>query len=146
MDYPNPQTPFYVYQHIETYGAISTAGIGGVPVNNSSACPPATCPVSLNQLQPGTLPAGVIIPASAIPATTNSLSIAAGKITSIVNGVITEVLTSSLVNCAAIKSAYPSSAGTAAASMKLLTDSCEVLAIKRGVSAFGAQLDYFVVA
>jgi hypothetical protein len=151
MEYPNPQSAFYVYRHIEAYGSISTAGIGGVPGNNSAVCPPATCPISLSQLQPGTLPAGVIIPPSAVPSpvippTTNTLTVAGGKITSIVNGVITEVLTSSLVNCASIKSAYPSSAGTAAASMKVLTDSCESLAIKRGVSAFGAQLDYFVVA
>jgi hypothetical protein len=122
-----------------TAGALPT----NVTVSGSSINSPITNPLA-------TIPAANVtgtLPASALPPTTNVIAIAAGVVTTTVNGVVSTATlpVAPPVTCASIQAAYPAAAGVTTA-VNLLTDACTKVKLQRAVSSLGTPLNYWVIA
>jgi hypothetical protein len=118
-----------------TAGALPT----NVTVSGSSINSPITNAAA-------TLPAANItgvLPASALPPTTNALSITAGVLKSVVDGVEATVPLPP-IDCAAIAAAYPAAPATTTQA-NLYTDACTKVKLKRAVSSLGTPLNYWVI-
>lgn len=127
---------------------ITCADIGlmyptGVPTPKTELLSKDCKAVAINALPINATQLVGIVPAAN---TAHTMAIAGSNLTSTVNGVAATVALSSIVNCTTIRAAYPAAVSPTVATANLLTDACTKVAVRRAVSSFGTQLNYWVLA
>lgn len=78
--------------------------------------------------------------------TSNVLAVSGTNLVSTVNGVASTIALNTIVNCTTIRAAYPTAVSPTVATANLLTDACTKVAVRRAVSSFGTNLNYWVLS